>query len=194
MPEVIARGVEQSVAVIDGVCVEVKRHVSKRLTEEGEEERGLFIACGAKVASKVTITVDGIEAYFNALAAASCEGGLAVRRPFEENCVSFPLRSSGKLLPLSSDPRVDRAKLEHLLGGKFCRSVGVSLRVYRPPVHRTCPKVALRHDFKPVQSHPPTESDQLRPTPTELGQSWSHLADILVLGASSGVPALGNTS
>jgi len=112
-----------SVAVVDGVCVEIRRHSSKRVAEDGSAaEAGVFVAWGHRVERKVTITEEGLEAYFNNLAHVSIPQGLEAKAPFEESCVRFPLTSSlQELLPLSMDPCVDRPSADKLLEGGFCR-------------------------------------------------------------------------
>jgi 23S rRNA U2552 (ribose-2'-O)-methylase RlmE/FtsJ len=118
--EVLERSVRQRVAVIDGVCVEVRRH--SRKPKDGEqpagegESQGVFVAWGNRVARKVGISDEGIEAYFNGLVGKPCPEGLDPRAPFEESFQSFPLSSSGSL-PLNERPRHEEATREQLLGG-----------------------------------------------------------------------------
>jgi len=119
-------GVKMSVAVVDGVCVEVKRHERKRENEDGEteEELGLFVAWGHRVEARVAITHEGLEAYFNALGVHALPMGLDVVPPFAEACMRFPIRTS---LPLELDqsPEVDRAVQERVLQGPFCSQAQV---------------------------------------------------------------------
>jgi len=121
-PDVVERGVQQSVAIIDGICMEVRRHHSKRTREEGEpEEMGLFVAWGHRVERKVTVSEEGLEAYFNALGKVPSPKGLEVVRPFEEGTLSFALRSSlGSMLPFNSKPEVVKAEKQQLLSDCTC--------------------------------------------------------------------------
>ncbi|CAK0871616.1 unnamed protein product [Prorocentrum cordatum] len=118
--EVLERSVRQSVAVIDGVCAEVRRH--SRRPRDGEEpagegeSQGVFVAWGNRVARKLGISDEGIEAYFNGLVGKPCPEGLDPEAPFEECFQSFPLSSSGPL-PLNMRPGHQEATKEQLLDG-----------------------------------------------------------------------------
>mmetsp|Transcript_35199 Transcript_35199/g.101180 ORF Transcript_35199/g.101180 Transcript_35199/m.101180 type:complete len:737 (-) Transcript_35199:101-2311(-) len=119
---VLERGVQQSVAVVDGVCIEVRRHTQKYALEEGEEPAmGLFVAWGHRVQRKVSVSAEGLEAYFNALAGAPIPEGLDPKPPFEEASLRFTL-SSGSMLPLNCEPSVDVAEKQQLLCNATCRS------------------------------------------------------------------------
>jgi len=101
---------------------EVRRHTKKRHLEEGEEQAiGLFIAWGNRVERKVSVSEQGLSAYFNALAEMPEPESLEVRAPFEEACLRFALSSStGTLLPLNVKPGVDRAERQQMLSGATC--------------------------------------------------------------------------
>jgi hypothetical protein len=127
------RALEQKVAVIDGVCVEVKNHTSKRAVREGlDDEKGVFVAWGQRVERRVTVSEDALEAHFNGLAAddaALSPRGLEVEAPFQEGLVRFTLVSSlaaaagkatGNSLALTMNPQVDKAEEAMLLSNTYC--------------------------------------------------------------------------
>jgi 23S rRNA U2552 (ribose-2'-O)-methylase RlmE/FtsJ len=113
---VLERGVLQRVAVIDGVCVEIRRH--SREAREGEAG-ALFVAWGVRVEKRVTVNPESIEDYFNGLAGSLCPEGLVARAPFREEDLRFVL-SSDSVATLDSCPKVDVASKDKLLTGSFC--------------------------------------------------------------------------
>jgi cap1 methyltransferase len=118
---IIDRCALQRVAVIDGVCVEMKRHSKKNKTAEtGEEEAaGIFCAWGMKVERKVPVSEEGIEEFFNSLSGASVPQGLAATSPFQEGHISFPLASEGFAM-LSFCVEQAEANKEQLLASSYC--------------------------------------------------------------------------
>lgn len=121
------RALAQKVAVIDGVCVEVKNHQSKRAAREGttEQEMGVFVAWGQRVERRVTVSEEALEDHFNGLAAddaAFSPRGLTVEAPFQEDTVHFALKSSrdAKSIGLVMDPEIDQAEETKLLCNSFC--------------------------------------------------------------------------
>jgi len=116
---VLELSVAMRVAVIDGVCVEVRKHVRKRehASETATEEpEGVFVAWGHRVARKVDISEEGLEAYFNGLSTLDCPAGLAVEKPFDEQLQSFILSSDGPM-PLNTSPKMDEAVSARMLEG-----------------------------------------------------------------------------
>jgi len=116
---VLELSVSMRVAVVDGVCVEVRKHTRKR-EQAGEtatdEPEGVFVAWGHRVARKVDISEEGLEAYFNGLSTLDWPSGLALQRPFEEHIQSF-LMSSGSPMPLNTSPKSDEAVAAKMLEG-----------------------------------------------------------------------------
>merc|ERR1719506_1957655 len=84
-------------ALLDGVCVEMKRHSKRsKVAQEGEADPcGIFCAWGMKVERKVPISEEGIEEFFNSLAGKSCPEGMSIQAPFEEGNLCFPLQAEG---------------------------------------------------------------------------------------------------
>jgi hypothetical protein len=116
--DVLERGVLQRVAVIDGVCLEIRRHT--REAREGEAG-ALFVAWGVRVERRVTVSAESIEDYFNGLAGSVCPTGLVAQAPFKEEDLRFVLRSSdGAVATLEHSPKVDVASKDKLLTGAFC--------------------------------------------------------------------------
>jgi len=116
---VLDLSVAMRVAVVDGVCVEVRKHIRKKelaVENAAEEPEGVFVAWGHRVARKVDISEEGLEAYFNGLSTVNQPVGLAIERPFEEQLQSFLLTSGGPL-PLSTLPKVDEAVAAKMLDG-----------------------------------------------------------------------------
>jgi hypothetical protein len=131
-PIVHQRAVRQKVAVINGVCVEVKNHTSKRAVREGtEDEMGVFVAWGQRVERRVTVSEEGLEDHFNGLSAddaAFTPHGLEATPPFQESLVSFPLVSSlaasekanATAVALTAKPQVDKPEQAKLLDSVYC--------------------------------------------------------------------------
>eukprot|EP00930_Biecheleria_cincta_P054192 TRINITY_DN4014_c0_g2_i1.p1 TRINITY_DN4014_c0_g2~~TRINITY_DN4014_c0_g2_i1.p1 ORF type:complete len:725 (-),score=165.14 TRINITY_DN4014_c0_g2_i1:529-2388(-) len=120
---VLELSVAMRVAVVDGVCVEVRKHTRKKeLAGENaaDQPEGVFVAWGHRVARKVDISEEGLEAYFNGLSTVKRPVGLAVERPFEEQLQCFVL-SSGGPLPLNTSPKVDEAVAAKMLDGAHGR-------------------------------------------------------------------------
>jgi len=118
---VIERCVLQRVAVIDGVCVEMKRHMKEsKVLEEGEEHpSGIFCAWGMKVERKIPVSEEGIEDFFNSLSGKACPSGLAVQAPFVEGHMSFPLSSEGFAM-LSFMIQEEIASKAQILSSHYC--------------------------------------------------------------------------
>eukprot|EP00927_Polykrikos_kofoidii_P046419 TRINITY_DN4066_c0_g1_i1.p1 TRINITY_DN4066_c0_g1~~TRINITY_DN4066_c0_g1_i1.p1 ORF type:complete len:873 (-),score=136.88 TRINITY_DN4066_c0_g1_i1:203-2821(-) len=118
--------IRQGVAVIDGVCVEVRRHFNVKPLEDGEElPMGLFIAWGNRVERKATISEEALETYFNALPGVAHVPCPQAQPPFGEGLLRFPVCSKAarrrrSLLPLDMSPSVETPSLEHMLNGTFC--------------------------------------------------------------------------
>mmetsp|Transcript_57160 Transcript_57160/g.127511 ORF Transcript_57160/g.127511 Transcript_57160/m.127511 type:complete len:605 (+) Transcript_57160:65-1879(+) len=110
-----------AVAVIDGVCVEVRRHSRRsRREERGEEEElGVFVAWGHRVERRATISEEGLEKYFNGLAGLAEPANIVAQPPFEERLQIFPI-SSALRLPLLA-PQVLEASQTQLLDGPHGR-------------------------------------------------------------------------
>merc|ERR1719401_2545447 len=121
--DLLERCVLQKVAVIDGVCVEVRRHTKRSLPED-EQPQGLFIAWGMRVERKVTVSEEGIEAYFNSLAGVPCPEGLVAQPPFEECHLRFPLSSEADAA-LATTVKIDDPKPELILGSAFCERTSI---------------------------------------------------------------------
>lgn len=122
-PEVIERCALQQVAVIDGVCVEMKRHCKKNKVYDGdgsaEPSEGIFCAWGNRVERKVPVSEEGIEEFFNSLAGMPCPRGLVARAPFEESHLCFPIVSHGAASIRVAD-KVDHPDAEKLLSSSHC--------------------------------------------------------------------------
>jgi len=119
---IIDRCALQRVAVIDGVCVEMKRHSKKsKAAEPGEEPAvGIFCAWGSKVERKMPMSEEGIEEFFNSLAGVPCPKGLAYTSPFQEGHISFPLASDGFNM-LSFNIEKTEANKEQVLSSRYCQ-------------------------------------------------------------------------
>lgn len=116
---VLELSVAMRVAVIDGVCVEVRKHSRKR---EGagksavDEPEGVFVAWGHRVARKVDISEKGLESYFNGLSTVPRPAGIDPVRPFDEQLQVFVLSSGGPML-LDTSPRLDQAVMDKMVEG-----------------------------------------------------------------------------
>lgn len=124
--KVLERAVRQSVAVVDGVCVEVKRH--SKSSETGEQQLGVFVAWGNRVERKAPVSPEGLEAYFNALAMTPCPSGLEACPPFPEQMTRFSLTSSlaagvasSSSLALDFYPKAVTAGKDNLRESPFCK-------------------------------------------------------------------------
>jgi 23S rRNA U2552 (ribose-2'-O)-methylase RlmE/FtsJ len=119
---VLELSVSMRVAVIDGVCVEVRRHCRKKESEAEEDTTtvgGVFVAWGHRVARRVDVSELGIEAYFNGLAAVDEPEDIEADAPFEEELQYFELKSKG---PLRLEaPSADTANVEQMLNGPHGR-------------------------------------------------------------------------
>jgi cap1 methyltransferase len=116
--QVLEKSVEMRVAVIDGVCVEVRRHTRRKEVDHDRDVGvgGVFVAWGHRVERKITVSEEGLEDYFNGLAGITWPEGLTPEPPFEECHQCFTLKSDG-CLPLSLEPQVDTAGTAKLLEG-----------------------------------------------------------------------------
>lgn len=131
------RSVQQRVAVVDGVCVEVKRHAKKPVVDEDTSSTtagssreaspsgghtsdavgGVFVAWGHRVERKMPVSEQGLEEYFNGLAGLPIPKGLVVVPPFQEELRRYPLTSAGPL-PLGLEPPTkDKAEPQRMLEG-----------------------------------------------------------------------------
>lgn len=113
------------VAVVDGVCVEVRRHTRRKekasdLDQDSGVVGGVFVAWGHRVERRVSVSETGLEAYFNGLAGIKWPQGLTPKPPFEERHQHFPLTSEAAL-PLNSEIRADAAVATQLLDGPHGR-------------------------------------------------------------------------
>jgi len=120
--DVLERCVLQKVAVIDGICVEIKRHEKKQRVgeEQRDTEPGVFVAWGIRVERRVTVSEEGIEAYFNSLAGKAWPGGLVAQPPFAEAHQNFLLRSETAAV-LLNNVTVDDACQDRILLSAFCQ-------------------------------------------------------------------------
>eukprot|EP00929_Paragymnodinium_shiwhaense_P045989 TRINITY_DN23442_c0_g1_i1.p1 TRINITY_DN23442_c0_g1~~TRINITY_DN23442_c0_g1_i1.p1 ORF type:complete len:618 (+),score=195.96 TRINITY_DN23442_c0_g1_i1:65-1918(+) len=119
-PAVIERCAIQQVAVIDGVCVEMKKHSKKnRYDEDAPPEAGIFCAWGHRVERKMPISEEGIAEFFNSLGGQQMPVGLVATPPFAEEHLRFPIKSSSPQM-MSIDVGVDVASKERLLACKYC--------------------------------------------------------------------------
>jgi 23S rRNA U2552 (ribose-2'-O)-methylase RlmE/FtsJ len=116
--EVWERSVAQRVAVVDGVCIEVRNHTRSKVPVE-EQEMGVFCAWGFRVERRAQVSEEGLEAYFNSLAGKTRPEGLEPKAPIEEKLCRFPLRSmSGATL--NTKPEFQETEAAQLLGGLAC--------------------------------------------------------------------------
>eukprot|EP00928_Gymnodinium_smaydae_P063258 TRINITY_DN468_c0_g2_i1.p1 TRINITY_DN468_c0_g2~~TRINITY_DN468_c0_g2_i1.p1 ORF type:complete len:710 (-),score=103.20 TRINITY_DN468_c0_g2_i1:379-2334(-) len=126
-PQVIERCVLQRVAVVDGVCVEMKRHSKRSKTRDADGDEvddqepasGIFCAWGNRVERRVPVSEEGLEEFFNSLAGQPMPDGLIATPPFEEGHISFQLSSSTSL-PFTCDARKDEANRDKLLNSRHC--------------------------------------------------------------------------
>jgi len=112
------RSVAQRVAVIDGVCVEVRNHAKKKASDE-EQQMGVFCAWGFRVERRAPVSEEGFEAYFNSLAGKPWPEGLEPNAPIEEKLVRMKLTSSSEA-PLNTKPQFQEVEAAQLLGGLAC--------------------------------------------------------------------------
>jgi len=119
--EVLERSLLQRVAVVDGVCVELRPH-TKAATDAMEDAVGaVFVAWGHRVERKATVTEEGLEAYFTSLRGLPRPDGLIPTPPFEEEFQSFQVQSSGFLRPfVTAYPDWQRPSAAKLLESPFC--------------------------------------------------------------------------
>eukprot|EP00931_Biecheleriopsis_adriatica_P022708 TRINITY_DN1451_c0_g1_i3.p1 TRINITY_DN1451_c0_g1~~TRINITY_DN1451_c0_g1_i3.p1 ORF type:complete len:673 (-),score=201.69 TRINITY_DN1451_c0_g1_i3:153-2090(-) len=118
---VIELSAAMRVAVVDGVCVEVRKHVRQRDTDNDDSiEEGVFVAWGHRVARRVEVTEEGLESYFNGLSAVAEPEGLHPQAPFEEELQLFELASSGPA-KLNKSPKADVANQARMLEGPHGR-------------------------------------------------------------------------
>lgn len=116
--EVWKRSVAQAVAVIDGVCIEVRNHAKKNIPVE-EQQMGVFCAWGFRVERRAQVSEEGIEAYFNSLAGRPRPEGLEPKPPIEEKLVRRKLTSSSGAT-LNTKPHFQDVEAGQLLGGLAC--------------------------------------------------------------------------
>ena len=112
-----------AVAVVDGVCVELRRH-SRRSKRSDEEEVGIFVAWGHRVERRATVSEEALEAFFNGLSKVAPPKALNFEAPFKEALLLFPL-SSRQLeehqVSLCLPPKVVKATGDLLLEGPHGR-------------------------------------------------------------------------
>eukprot|EP00746_Dinoflagellata_sp_MGD_P158339 gnl/MRDRNA2_/MRDRNA2_86444_c0_seq1.p1 gnl/MRDRNA2_/MRDRNA2_86444_c0~~gnl/MRDRNA2_/MRDRNA2_86444_c0_seq1.p1 ORF type:complete len:653 (+),score=152.70 gnl/MRDRNA2_/MRDRNA2_86444_c0_seq1:79-2037(+) len=116
--EVWKRSVAQAVAVVDGVCIEVRNHAKKKLSAE-EQEMGVFCAWGFRVERKAHVSEEGLEAYFNSLAGKPHPEGLEPKAPIDEKLVRKELTSASEAA-LNTKPDFQEVEAAQLLGGLAC--------------------------------------------------------------------------
>ncbi|CAJ1377540.1 unnamed protein product [Effrenium voratum] len=104
--------VAMAVAVVDGVCVELRRH-SRRKHEV--EESGIFVAWGHRVERRATVSEEGLEAFFNGLAGVRTPEAVRIQAPFQECLQVFSLSSSNALR--LATPQVVKPSKAQLLKG-----------------------------------------------------------------------------
>ena len=99
------RSLSQCVAIVDGVCIEVRNHSrSKALVRSHsrskafveEQQMGIFCSWGVRIEQQVQVSEEGIEEYFNSLAGKPWPEGLKPKAPFEEEFCRFPLASMSR--------------------------------------------------------------------------------------------------
>jgi len=112
---VLELSVAMQVAIVDGVCIEVRRH-SRRSKRDEEQPLGVFCAWGFRVERRMPVSEEGLEAYFNGLATVAEPDGLHVEAPFEEKLQLFPLSSEAPLM-LDKAPQWDDAEPSQMLRG-----------------------------------------------------------------------------
>mmetsp|Transcript_34948 Transcript_34948/g.96599 ORF Transcript_34948/g.96599 Transcript_34948/m.96599 type:complete len:549 (+) Transcript_34948:81-1727(+) len=122
-PALVERCVFQRVAVVDGVCVELRRH-TRRSKEEAEGEEvdtpvGIFVAWGTRVERKVPVSEEGLEEYFNSLEGSPTPDGLVTTPPFAEGHVCFPLASE-TFATLAFNIAEEVADTEEILSSIYC--------------------------------------------------------------------------
>lgn len=88
--------IAMKVAVVDGVCIEVRRHSRKAVPDE-EQPLGVFCAWGFRVERRMPVSEEGLAAYFNGLSNVSPPRGLHAQAPFPETLQYFQLSSKGPL-------------------------------------------------------------------------------------------------
>lgn len=115
---VIDLATRMAVAVIDGVCVELRRH-SRRSKRDDALEAGVFVAWGHRVERRATVSEEALESYFNGLSHLKDPEALQFQPPFQESLLLFPL-SSLKSLKMSP-PQVAEAERQVLLDGPHGR-------------------------------------------------------------------------
>jgi len=128
--DVWQRAIDQTVAVIDNVCVEMRAHVWKGSQQDDEESNcfGIFVAWGFKVERRVPVDEEAIREYFEDLAARRDlkDFASAAERPFDEEFLRLPIRSSGNVvIPRSYKPKVEVASLEKLRDAGYCDSKAI---------------------------------------------------------------------
>jgi len=111
---VMELGTRMAVAVIDGVCVELRRH-SRRSKRDGGDESGIFVAWGHRVERRATVSEEALEAFFNGLSEVQTPKELNFQAPFKESLLSFPL-SSSKSLKIMAPQRAEADGQELLHG------------------------------------------------------------------------------
>jgi len=133
--EVLERSILQQVAVVDGVCVEIRRHTKASSVEEVEQDDtapvgAVFVAWGARVERRVCVTEEGLEAYFNSLQGLPRPEGLVPESPFVECFSSFDISSSAasvagtSMLPFQY-PAFEEPGAKKLLHSNFCKKESI---------------------------------------------------------------------
>jgi len=188
----LERCVLQKVAVIDGICCEIRRHCKKSATEEERAaKQGLFVAWGNRVERRVSVSEEGLEAYFNSLVGAPVPEGLEVMRPFDECHQVFLLASEAGAM-MSPTVGVDEATKEQIANSFFC-SAGSIVHLWDakkriddlwnkppPPLARSLMTRVARAELFPHSDTGGKEHDN------RAGDKLSEVADIV--GLLEGVP------
>lgn len=119
---VIELAARMAVAVIDGVCVELRRHSRRSKRDQDALELGIFVAWGHRVERRATVSEEALEAYFNGLSQVSDPQALSYQPPFQESLLLFPLSSSMSCMSLKiMAPQLAEATGQVLLDGSHGR-------------------------------------------------------------------------
>jgi len=117
---VMELSVAMKVAVVDGICIEVRRHTSSSLAEGEEQPLGVFCAWGFRIERRMSVSEEGLAEYFNGLSSVARPKGLDPKPPVTETLQYFELSSKGPL-PMDADIKSDCADASQLLNGPHGR-------------------------------------------------------------------------
>jgi len=116
---VMELAIAMKVAVVDGICIEVRRHTREKLPKD-EQPLGVFCAWGFRVERRMAVSEEGLEEYFNGLSKVAQPEGLEEEAPFEETLQYFALSSQGPLA-MDTKPKADHANASQMLDGPHGR-------------------------------------------------------------------------